>query len=897
MTLLRRLWAARNPVAAPPPLQRPEMRISAAAAAVNSGRRTGLNPFAGELATGGKPTNPWQFPEHAPGVLPRGHKTMATLAQDSEFAFGGGQNVQVVASSFGYANAFHGLWAEGIGFMGYPYLAELTQRPEYRRPSEILAEEMTRKWLKLKATGDEDKSEKISVLNNALRRYNVRQIVRDALELDGYFGRAQIHVNVGTDDDDQELLTPLLLRPEKVARGSLKGFRVVDPTWTATNDYNAIDPLRPDFYKPQTWFVMGRLIHASRLLTIVSRPVPDLLKPAYNFGGLALSQMLKPYVDNWLRTRQSVSDLIQSFTVFVLETNMQAFLQGGDSPTMAMRAEFFTNVRRNLGLMMTDKDTEAFQNVSAPLGGLDHLQAQAQEHMASVSGVPLVKLTGITPSGLNACLTADTLIETDRGQVPIIDVRPTDRVMTRSGFAPIAWAKRTGYTNELIEIRTSESCLRCTANHPIWSPSINAFVPAGNVRPGDLLLCRGATERSQGMAILWRGAADSGGLEATAITPQARPYFTERFGRLTTALYQGARTSITLTGTVRTIRSAISKYFRLPITQSITAWLTVFSFISTQNLTVSAAIAASHSSSLNLHEPFSVATGADWLTGGWLGSLKSSRNWLACVSSVADLLRHLGGVKNSAHGSALPQVKIAANIVAHTTCRTQNAIGVPTNQGSVVDLNEGPTSGCEAVLFAAKNSQGRSRNAIATSTAEQQPIESVRLVQCEQEPIYDIQVAAGYLPEFFANSICVHNSSDGEIRVFYDTIHARQERLLTPILTTILEVIQLSEFGVIDPEIVHEWVPLYQLDEAGRASVRKIDADTDAVLIESGIVTPEEARTRLAADSEGLYAGLEGDAPGLPDAAGEIPGMNADPAERIATQGANGSGSGANAGE
>jgi phage-related protein (TIGR01555 family) len=49
-----------------------------------------------------------------------------------------------------------------------------------------------------------------------------------------------------------------------------------------------------------------------------------------------------------------------------------------------------------------DKETEEFFNVSTPLGTVDHLQAQAQEQMASVSGIPLVKLLGITPSGLNA---------------------------------------------------------------------------------------------------------------------------------------------------------------------------------------------------------------------------------------------------------------------------------------------------------------------------------------------------------------------------------------------------------------------------------------------------------------------------------------------------------------
>jgi hypothetical protein len=45
---------------------------------------------------------------------------------------------------------------------------------------------------------------------------------------------------------------------------------------------------------------------------------------------------------------------------------------------------------------------EEFFNVSTQLGTLDKLQAQAQEQMASISGIPLVKLLGVTPSGLNA---------------------------------------------------------------------------------------------------------------------------------------------------------------------------------------------------------------------------------------------------------------------------------------------------------------------------------------------------------------------------------------------------------------------------------------------------------------------------------------------------------------
>ena len=57
-----------------------------------------------------------------------------------------------------------GLWGEGLAFPGYPYLAELAQRPEYRNIVETLAEEMTRKWIKIISTGDDDKTDEAKLI-------------------------------------------------------------------------------------------------------------------------------------------------------------------------------------------------------------------------------------------------------------------------------------------------------------------------------------------------------------------------------------------------------------------------------------------------------------------------------------------------------------------------------------------------------------------------------------------------------------------------------------------------------------------------------------------------------------------------------------------------------------
>lgn len=298
------------------------------------------------------------------------------------------------------------LWGEGLYFPGYPYLAELSQRPEYRNIVETVAEEMTRKWIKILSTGESDKTDKIKKLENAMREFDLRGAFRRAIEIDGFMGMGMIYPDLAgignklVSDDLDELVTPLVISPAKIGRHSLRGFVVIDPTWVSPQFYNSINPLKDDFFKPESWYVMGRRTHASRLLIIRSREVPDLLKAAYNFGGISLAQMSKPYVDNWLRTRQSVSDLLHAFTVFVLKTNLTSLL--ANAQAMMGRLAAFVLGRDNKGLMLVDKETEELTNVSAPLGGLDKLQAQAQEQMSFPSQQPLLKFVGYTPAGLNS---------------------------------------------------------------------------------------------------------------------------------------------------------------------------------------------------------------------------------------------------------------------------------------------------------------------------------------------------------------------------------------------------------------------------------------------------------------------------------------------------------------
>ena len=354
-------------------MPRPPMKISREAVANARGRTEKVQPYA--------------IPAPMPGVVPRG----AEMAMDD--------GLNWAASGSGYVNGFYG---GQTAFYGYPFLSELAQRPEYRRITETIAREMTRKWIKIHSKGKDDKTEKISRTGDAMNKFRVQEVFREAAEHDGYFGKGQIYLDTDDGDDPAELMTPLKASRSKIKLGGLKRIRAIEPIWTYPGAYNTSLPLHKDFYRPPTWYVMGVQVDASRLIQMVGREVPDLLKPAYMFGGLSMSQIAREYIDRWLKAVSSVNRLIENFSTMVLMTDMSSTMSGDSGSQLAARVELFNQYRSNDGTFAIDKLAEDIKNVAVPLGSLDRLQAQNQEQICSITGIPLVKYTGISPSGLNA---------------------------------------------------------------------------------------------------------------------------------------------------------------------------------------------------------------------------------------------------------------------------------------------------------------------------------------------------------------------------------------------------------------------------------------------------------------------------------------------------------------
>lgn len=101
----------------------------------------------------------------------------------------------------------------------------------------------------------------------------------------------------------------------------------------------------------------------------------------------------------------------------------------------------------------------------------------------------------------HGCLVGGTMILTNRGNIKIENVRPGDRVLTRSGFASVVNAGMTDRSADVLTVRASSgTIITGTGNHPVYVVG-KGYIPLRALRYGDILVssreCEGMTSCNQ----------------------------------------------------------------------------------------------------------------------------------------------------------------------------------------------------------------------------------------------------------------------------------------------------------------------------------------------------------------------------------------------------------------
>lgn len=187
-----------------------------------------------------------------------------------------------------------------------------------------------------------------------------------------------------------------------VAPGSYRGIVQVDPYWTAPElDQNsAAQPDTVHFYEPTYWIINGRRHHRSHLIVFRNSDPPDLLKPAYLYGGIPVPQQIMERVYAAERVANEAPQLAQTKRTNVWKTDMGQFLAKGDEALEALNRWVY--FRDNYGVKLGDMEGDEFEQFDTSLTDLDSVIMTQYQLVAAGANVPATKLLGTTPKGFNA---------------------------------------------------------------------------------------------------------------------------------------------------------------------------------------------------------------------------------------------------------------------------------------------------------------------------------------------------------------------------------------------------------------------------------------------------------------------------------------------------------------
>lgn len=294
------------------------------------------------------------------------------------------------------------LGTEGLPvFPGYGVLSGLSQNSLIRAGVELRTNEMIRKWGEFCRRGEqgEDGDEVIERINADIEKFKIKAKLRKAVSTSGYMGGAIGFFDFG--DKTEDLVYPLTFDGETIKQDSLKGIRIIEPFLVTPGSYNSVNPMSANYFEPEVWYIQGIPVHSSRLFYVTENELTTLLKPAYNFFGISLSQKVLDAVAHFTSCREAAGRLLKKYSLTTFKTDMSQVLTGGLDDVLRQRIEYFVQNRDNDGVAVVDKETEDIVVMTTSLSGVTDVVRQAMEYVAAMFNEPVTKMWGLSPAGFN----------------------------------------------------------------------------------------------------------------------------------------------------------------------------------------------------------------------------------------------------------------------------------------------------------------------------------------------------------------------------------------------------------------------------------------------------------------------------------------------------------------
>lgn len=279
---------------------------------------------------------------------------------------------------------------------------------------DVIPEDMTKNWYRLTSQVQPDKMEELATLE---RRTHIRRRILEGLRWGRLFGGAAgIMVIEGQENMLEEPLDLNLIMP-----GQFKGLIIAD-RWSGVYPDSALvqgisDPDfgTPEFYNfsmSETEIAYGIRVHHSRVVRFTGRELPYVERISESYWGMSELEHVYTELNKRNTSSANIAQLIFQANIRTYKMNeLGEMLVATDAKSQRdlyqtlMMQNFLMS---NMGMNVMDKEDDFVTN-QYTFSGLNDIYESFMLDIAGAAEIPVTKLFGRSPAGMNATGESDLI--------------------------------------------------------------------------------------------------------------------------------------------------------------------------------------------------------------------------------------------------------------------------------------------------------------------------------------------------------------------------------------------------------------------------------------------------------------------------------------------------------
>ncbi|OAM14175.1 hypothetical protein AZK46_03145 [Acinetobacter baumannii] len=267
---------------------------------------------------------------------------------------------------------------------------------------DVVADDMTRKGVKLNGLSTPKDSE---MIDQEMDRLQVWDKLNKNIKWSRLYGGSLAVMMI----DGQNVSTPL--NPNTIGKGQFKGLMVLDRWMVQPTLEDLVTEMGPDYGKPKYYDVItdsvglcNQRIHYSRVIRMDGVELPYWQSIAENLWGQSVIERLEDRLTIFDSATLGAGQLVYKahLRTYKVKKLREIIAAGGKFyDALVKQIQEIRMWQSNEGMTLMDAD-DAFETHQYSFTGLDNLLLQFGQQISGATGIPLVRLFGQSPAGLNA---------------------------------------------------------------------------------------------------------------------------------------------------------------------------------------------------------------------------------------------------------------------------------------------------------------------------------------------------------------------------------------------------------------------------------------------------------------------------------------------------------------